>query len=210
MPATHNIDLGLEAGEGQEPDALSGGLVLAATEITPEALEVLSTDFRKEQQAPTLKTLSSVHHFMANLFARGCTNKEVIAITGYSDSRVSILKHTPAMQSAIAGLQQLNVKKTELVLEKTALLAMTTVDELQRRIEETPELVDSKTLNDIIRNTLDHTGHSPVQKTAAVIAFGGLDEQELMKRKQALQQSHKGKIIDAEIIPQAEEATRAN
>jgi hypothetical protein len=80
------------------------------------------------------------HHQLAQLLARGdCTQTEAALITGYSLSYISILKTDPAFAELLSQYQEERKEIFVDVLERMKVLGLSTLDELQRRLEEMPE-----------------------------------------------------------------------
>lgn len=57
---------------------------------------------RQPSARARIAKLRDSHHIMARLFVSGLTNAEVAAETGYTISRVSVLRGSPAMEELIA------------------------------------------------------------------------------------------------------------
>jgi len=57
---------------------------------------------RQPSARSRIAKLRDSHHIMARLFVSGLTNAEVAAETGYTISRVSVLRGSPAMEELVA------------------------------------------------------------------------------------------------------------
>lgn len=106
---------------------------------------------------PSLTTLKSTHHNLARLLSEGLKAVEVSAITGYSQSRISILKHDPAFQELMAYYAAQKKQVYLDVHERLAGLGTDAMDELQRRIDEEPERISTKDLTSILTTTMDRS-----------------------------------------------------
>ena len=66
--------------------------------MTKDDIEAL----RQPSSRVRLKKLRDSHHVIARLIVSGLSNREVAQRAGYSETRVSIIKQSPAMQELIA------------------------------------------------------------------------------------------------------------
>lgn len=108
-------------------------------------------------QTPTVIELRHSHHTIARLLADGTKQVEISAITGYSQSRISILKGDPAFQELVAYY---TTQKEAIYLDvhqRLGTLAITAVDELQRRLDEEPHKVSSRETREIAEMALDRS-----------------------------------------------------
>jgi hypothetical protein len=85
------------------------------------------------------KTLRASHHQLAQLLAQGRGESEAALITGYSPSRISILKSDPAFQELLASYTEIRQNIFVDTLERMKILGLSTMDELQERLETAPE-----------------------------------------------------------------------
>jgi hypothetical protein len=91
------------------------------------------------------------HHSAARLIAEGRSMAEVGAITGYSPSRISILKQSPDFQELV---QVYKAQKDALFLDvhgRKATLAATAISVLQDRLEDTPNSISTRELTEILK-----------------------------------------------------------
>lgn len=113
-----------------------------------------------------LKRLRQTHHTLARLMADGVSNEEASAITGYSPSRISVLKQDPAFQQLMAYYES---NKEEIYLDvhkRLADLGMSTLEELQERLEDDPSKFTNRELMEFLDHTLDRAGFSKTQKVS--------------------------------------------
>ena len=78
-------------------------LVEITREVTEADLAGLGTD--RGVKPPAIKRIAEVHHLIARLVAEGEAGYAISAATGYSQSRISILKADPAFQELVARYQ---------------------------------------------------------------------------------------------------------
>ena len=104
--------------------------------LTPEDITLLNTTLPAPRQ--TLSQIRHSHHQLAQLLAEGKPNSEAALLTGYSPTYISILKDDPTFQELVAYYSA----QTELVfvdvLERMKALGLSTLDELQARLEADP------------------------------------------------------------------------
>lgn len=104
-----------------------------------------------------LAKLRSTHHFLARLLAEGRKNEECSVITGYSPSRISILKNDPAFQELLSYYAtQTEVRYLD-VHERLAALGMSTIEELQERLENDPGSLKNRELMELAEFALDRS-----------------------------------------------------
>lgn len=86
-----------------------------------------------------IQALRASHHQLAQLLAQGRPDTEVSLITGYSPSRISILKSDPTFKELMSSYQSLREQVFVDTLERMKILGLSTLDELQERLENAPE-----------------------------------------------------------------------
>ncbi len=139
-------------------------------ELTTVDLTLLGLD--RGVKAPTVKRLRDSHHSIARMMAQGLRNVDIAAITGYSQSRLSILRADPAFEELIAFYS----KNAEAIKdaafagaqEKLAAVNHDAIEELHERLIDTPETINHDQLLDIVKATSDRTGNGPQSKSTTV------------------------------------------
>jgi hypothetical protein len=107
--------------------------------LIPEDLpKLVSPDLLATKPIP-IQTLRASHHQLAQLLAQGRPDTEVSLLTGYSISRISILKSDPTFQELQASYQVIRNQIFVDTLERMKILGLSTLDELQERLETEPE-----------------------------------------------------------------------
>ena len=76
----------------------SSPYIKSVRSMTKDDIEAL----RQPSSRVRLQKLRDSHHIIARLLVSGLTNREVAQETGYSETRLSIIKSSPAMQELIA------------------------------------------------------------------------------------------------------------
>ena len=107
--------------------------------LTAEDLPLLAAPPAMGTTAPTVQALRASHHQLAQLLARGLPAAEASLITGYSLSRISILRGDPTFAELLASYQTNRELVFADTLERMRVLGLSTLDELQDRLEAAPE-----------------------------------------------------------------------
>lgn len=119
-----------------------------------------------------LAKLRQRHHHLARLLAEGIKHVEASAITGYSQSSISILLQDPAFQELV---EHYSSQKAQIYLdvhERLAQLGTSAMEELQERIEESPDKLSVNQLESIIQTAFDRSV-APLKGGAKSGAPGG-------------------------------------
>lgn len=106
--------------------------------LTPEDLPLLVSPPPVGSTAPTVQALRATHHQLAQLLARGISATEASLITGYSLSRISILQSDPTFSELLSNYQTARELVFADTLERMRILGLSTLDELQDRLETDP------------------------------------------------------------------------
>lgn len=104
-----------------------------------------------------LARLRNTHHMLARLLSEGRSNSEASLVTGYSPSRISILRNDPAFASLMEYYStQVEAKYLD-VHERLAALGLSSIDELQERLENDPNSYTNKELMALAEFALDRS-----------------------------------------------------
>lgn len=131
-----------------------------------------------------LSTVRARHHMAARLFAAGLSVHDVSLQTGYTTSRLYVLKGDPTFRDLIAHYQACEHERFEDVQERMKLLGLAAADEILDRLETAPETISTETLRSLVATMLDRAGHGPVQKQQSITVHMSRDE--LMQLKGAV------------------------
>jgi hypothetical protein len=115
---------------------------------------------------PSIQTMRHRHHSAARLIAEGRPSVEIMSITGYSGSRLSVLKQSPDFQELVASYR---AQKDALYLDvhgRKASLMVSLIDELADRLEDNPTKFQVREIGELIK-VLD-------EKTEPPTAPGGI------------------------------------
>ncbi len=163
------MDLDLEPVRtvGRAPKPLEGEIV---RQLNSADLALLETE--RGVKAPSLKRLRDSHHAIAKCISQGLPGAEISAITGYSQSRISILKADPAFQELVSFYkEQAETAYAEVISDaasKIAAVRNDVLDELSDRLNDEPDKIPTETLLDALKVTADRSGHGPASKSMNV------------------------------------------
>lgn len=150
-------------------------------------LELLSKErgTQKPKTMSSLSRLSERHRNLARLLAIGKPGWECAAITGYTESHISILQSDPAMQNLIKHYrEEVDIVYTQ-TNEKIAQLAGTAVDILQDRLEdpEKAEKMSDGQLLQIAAFAADRSGNGPASKSEVNVTIGVAERLEAARKR---------------------------
>jgi len=145
---------------GRKPKAAN---VEVLREITESDLALLATE--RGIQPTHIQRLSERHHALARCLATGLSVTDACAITGYTPSRVSVLKGDPSFEELIAFY---TAGKGELVQDlgtKMLQNAKEAANILGERLEDEPAAFGVEALHDTIKLGADRSGFGPASRT---------------------------------------------
>lgn len=108
------------------------------------------------------KPLSPRHRKLAELLSRGFTNKAIKQQLGYSDSRVSILKHSKPIQDEVRRIMDASLEDD--VKARIRRLANPALDVLEEAIRDKSNRYGTKEKIDVAKYLADHAAGKAVQK----------------------------------------------
>jgi len=198
MSLIEDIDLDLcelpRVGPGRQPANVSAEFVRELSEA-----DLLSPPVAI-QTAPAIKEIKDRHHALARVLASGESEGVASAITGYSQSRISILKADPQFQALLDFYRGQAIDESEAFRKRMVMVGMSALNELADRIELEPEKITAGTLKDIAKDLADRTGHAPnAQKGGGVSVNINIRDSmaEARARVQALR-DQQSRVIDHE------------
>ena len=139
-------------------------------ELRSEDLALLALE--RGIKAPSIKKLRDSHHAVARCIAEGKPNTDTMLITGYSASRISILKSDPAFMELVEFYKK-NVEETREALttdgfSKAAAIRNDLMEEYHDRLLDEPERFDIQDLESGIKTFSDRSGLGPQSKSTNV------------------------------------------
>lgn len=183
-----------------------GGAKRAAQPCSIEVVRPLTPeDLQAIQNAPALHSLPTIpqirhqHHKLARLIASGSGNAEISAITGYSPTYISILRNAPDMQELVAYYaEQAEAHNIDALARLTA-LGLSSVEQLQERLNAEPEKFTVGQLTDLIEVGL--LKPASIGAFAAAGARGGAAGIQINLNFKAPESGGSGPVIDIEASP---------
>jgi len=143
---------------------------------------------------PHIARLRDTHHRLAKLMAEGLKGVEIHAITGYSQSRISILRNDPAFQELVEFYRQEVSRAYTDTHERLAALGEEAVAELHDRLVETPDNFKNTELLQIAAFAADRTGFGPETKSSAKSVHVHTTTRDLDEMKRELAEEHRGSV----------------
>ena len=125
-------------------------------------------DITAPQGTPVVARLRHSHHALARMLAQGVRPSEAAAATGYAVSRISTLQQDPAFVELVEFYKHQVEGKFLDMSERLAALGMDAVQELQTRLDETPDKFTVGQLLDIVNTVKPENSPSPVSATPLV------------------------------------------
>ena len=143
---------------------------------------------------PSIKKLRQSHHKLAQLLARGVKETEVSFITGYSISRISILKNDPAFKNLLSYYAE-HVEQTQVdVIERLREVGMDAVEILHERLIESDDMTTGELVK-TVELMLDRAGFGP---KSTVKHETGFDANTIEALKKRLDSEARGNVIEAQ------------
>lgn len=183
------FDIQKHAGPGRRLAAIGGSVT---RELGVQDLEALTEAGHTEPVE--LKRLSDRHHALARMLALGEPLSVVCNALGYTPSRVSVLKASPAFQELLALYQDEKQGQFVDFVARAAGLATDAVAVLQDRLEDTPEDVSTSALVEIVKMAADRSGNGPTTTQVGVTIDLGERLRAARERARAAQ------VVDAEVV----------
>lgn len=139
-------------------------------DLGPADLATLSSE--RGTRPSALVKIRDRHHLLARLIAAGQTVQACAAVTGYTVSRISILKDDPAFEELIGFYKDQVDEKYFDMHEQLAGLSADALAELRDRLEDEPDAFSTGQLLDILTKTADRVGFGPSAKTEVSVNIG--------------------------------------
>jgi hypothetical protein len=138
----------------------------AIRELGESDLALLATE--RDIQPTHVQRLTSRHHALARCIATGMSATEAALCTGYTASRISVMKDDPAFNELIAFYQSDKANLVHDLADKMAAIAKDTADTLHERLTDAPESFSNNELQKQLKIVADRTGHGPASRNTNV------------------------------------------
>lgn len=176
MSSDRNL-LGLKSGEEGSPISLD-----EPTDLTLSDSEIAGFVGAKKLQGP-LKKIRTTHHRIAQLMAQGLKDVTISQMTGFSQSRLSILKSDPAFSGLVQHYLSLSQEAFVDVQTRLLSVGLDAVEILHERMLDEPDEVSDKQLLEVATFAFDRSGHAPVHKSMSTNLHGTLPPDEISRLK---------------------------
>jgi hypothetical protein len=138
--------------------------------LTVSDLELLEVE--RGIKSPAVKRIRDSHHLIARYIASGLTGAEIAALTGYSQSRISILKSDPAFME-LAEFYRGNLKEIQDDVDRTGYAKAVAIrdeamDIVLDRLIDTPEMLNTDMVTEIALKFGDRTGLVAASRNSSV------------------------------------------
>ena len=145
---------------GRAPKALHAEVV---RELTQSDLALLATE--RGVQPTHVQRITDRHHALARCLASGMSATEAGLCTGYTGSRISVLRGDPAFEELIAFYRTDRGAEVQDLQAKFTALAKDATTEIQERLELDPASFGLDHLLDTVKLAADRSGNGPQSKT---------------------------------------------
>lgn len=135
-------------------------------ELTQSDLHLLATE--RGVQPTHVQRITDRHHALARCLASGMSATEAALCTGYTSSRISVLRGAPAFEELISFYRADRGGEVLDLQQKFTALAKDATTEIQERLELEPAAFGVEALIDIVKLTADRSGNGPQSKTTNV------------------------------------------
>lgn len=131
--------------------------------LTVDDIESIAEGHLDYSPVQGLTAIRETHHALARALARGLKDVEASALTGYTPSTISRYRKDPAFQELLATyVGEANVAFAE-VVDRMRMLGLSTIDELQERLETDPRGWTKRELMDMAKMCLVDSGKAQGQ-----------------------------------------------
>lgn len=168
-------------------------------EICEADLQLLGT--AKGYEIPAIKRLSERHHALARCIVAGASMGEAALICGYDISRISILKNDPSFKELLAFYRDSKERAFYDTQAKLAGIASDALDELQTRLEDTPEKIPLDKLMQLVALGADRTGNGPSSTQTVNLNSGVADRLQTARERLAARRSEPSVINHENVTP---------
>lgn len=135
---------------GPRPRAVAGECVMVR-ELGEGDLDVLRSPGLPSTAGPKgPMRIRHTHHLLAQQIAKGHSMAECALITGYAPATISVMKGDPTFRELVAFYTAEAARVFSVGLERMQALGLSSLDELQRRLEEAPDDWSKRELMELV------------------------------------------------------------
>lgn len=187
-----DLELTIPPARGKRPAATECGYL---RDLNDEDIVLLQAGYTLNSQTPAIKKLRTAHHELARLLASGVRPVEASAITGYSQSRISILCNDPAFKNLLSFYNDERKDVNIEVMKRIRSVGLDAIEEIKDRLEESPEDFTNEELRKLAETALDRSGFGP---KSTVTHERTVDPSILAALKEAVNKEEKNNVIEIE------------
>jgi len=122
--------------------------IAIARPLTQDDLATLASR-QAPPQGQRLARIRHSHHLLAQCLARGSTQAEASAITGYDPAYISALRGDPAFEELLQHYAGIAGELFVDVMERMKALGLSTIDEITHRFESDPDAFSNRELMEL-------------------------------------------------------------
>ncbi len=153
-------------------------------DLTTSDLALLATE--RGIRPTSIQRITDRHHALARCLASGMSATEAGLVTGYTGSRISILRGDPSFEELISFYTSAKAETVRDYQEKAAIARNVATDLLIDKMEDEPEKFSPADCLDVAKTFADRTGHGPKATTVNVNVNLG-DRMKAARERAALQ-----------------------
>lgn len=185
------LDLTMPPSRGKRPAEVVFGYL---RDIDESDVVLLQSGVDMGSVTPHIKQIRASHHQLASLLASGVKPVEAALITGYSQSRISILMGDPAFKQLMEYYTGVAAGVNVDVLKRLKDIGVDALELLHERVTENPDDVTNGEAMKLVELTLDRAGFGP---KSTVKHEHGLDDDTLNRIKNTVDSERQGNVIEA-------------
>jgi hypothetical protein len=133
-----------------------------ARDLTEADLAALATN--RGTKPKSLVRIHASHHSLAKCLATGMKQSQAALVTGYNQSRISILLQDPAFSALVEDYRAEAKSIFADLAERMNNMSLDAIELLQERLHDNPETFSIPLLIDVVKTFADRTGHGPGQE----------------------------------------------
>lgn len=123
----------------------------------------------------SIQRIRASHHALARCLAGGMKASQAALVTGYTQTRISLLQQDPTFQGLVADYQFESKEIFADMHERMTNLSLDAIEELQDRLADAPEAFSTGMLLDVVKAFADRTGHGPGQEVKLSVSPSMID-----------------------------------
>jgi hypothetical protein len=155
---------------GAVPRETEGYFVRDLTKADLQALDAPRGTLPK-----AIQRIRASHHSLARCLASGIKPVQAALVTGYSQTRISLLLRDPTFAGLVEDYKREAREIFADLNERMVNLSLDAIEELQDRLADAPEGFSTGMLLDMVKACADRTGHGPGQEVKLSVSPSMID-----------------------------------